>query len=82
MINIGYAGTYCIKSFKRLHKRAGRKNIDLDAISSDCAHRSRETNRAGVKARRAVRPVCHHLQLSESLGDHGRREAQGSTGGQ
>jgi hypothetical protein len=82
MIHVGHAGTYRVEGFERAHERAGRKHLDLDAPAGRDADRLREPNRVGVKARRPLGPIRHHLQLSDSLRDRGRRETQGDTGGQ
>jgi hypothetical protein len=81
MIHVGDAGPYRVEGFERAHQCAGRKNLDLDAAAGRIADRLREANRAGLKARRTFRPIGHHLQLSDSLCDRGRWEAQGSTRG-
>jgi hypothetical protein len=64
------------------HERAGRKNLDLDAAAGRGTDRLRKTNGAGVKARQSFGPVGHHLQLSDALGDRGRREAHGRAASQ
>ena len=82
VIHVGDAGPDRVEGLERAHQRAGRKNLDLDAAAGRGADRLRETDRAAVKARRTLGPVGHHLQLSDSLRDRGRREARGRAGGQ
>jgi hypothetical protein len=82
MIHVSDAGTYRVEGFERANERTGRKHLDLDAAIGRNADRLRKTNCAGVKTRRTFGPVGHHLQLSDSLGDHWGGEARSRAGGQ
>ena len=75
MVHVSDAGPDRVEGLERAHKRAGRKYLDLDAAAGRGADRLGEANCAGVKARRALGPVGHHLQLPDSLRNRGRREA-------
>jgi hypothetical protein len=82
VIHVGDTGFYRVEGLERAHERPGWKNLDFDAATGRGADRLRQTNRARVKARRSFGPVGHHLQLSDTLRNRGRREAQGRAGGQ
>src|SRR5262245_23942514 len=79
MKHVGDAGADRIKSLKRADERPRQKNLYLDATPGRDLDCLREAKSTWVKAG-AGRPVGHHLQLSYSLRNRGRREAQGCTG--
>jgi hypothetical protein len=82
VIHVGDAGTHRIESLEGAHESAGRKHLDFDAAAGAVGDRLRHPARAGKQARYVFGPVSHHLQLSDSLCDRRRREAQGRGGGQ
>ena len=81
MIHVGDTSPDRVERFERANERTGRKYLDLDASPGRVADRLCEANCAGVKARHVLGPIGHHLQLSDSLRDGGRREAHGRAGG-
>src|SRR5262249_10809572 len=80
MIHVGDTGAYRFEVFERADKPSGQKNLYFDAPSGRGLDRLCETNCAWVKAG-TFGPVGHHLELSYSLRNRGRRENSGGTGG-
>src|SRR5262249_32567438 len=80
-IHVRNALRYRIESFERAHKCVGREHLNLDTTLGHFLNRLRQPTRGGKQARHGVRPVGHHLQLSDSLCDCGRWETEGRAGG-